>query len=47
MEAGTDIRTIQELLGHQDVATTLIYTHVTKHPDRALQSPIDKLDSED
>jgi len=42
LEAGHDIRTIQELLGHHDVRTTMIYTHITSKSFRGVISPLDR-----
>jgi len=44
MEAGTDIRIIQDLLGHNSIQTTMRYTHVSKKEIGRIESPLDKLD---
>ena len=43
LESGYDIRTVQELLGHKDVNTTMIYTHVLNKGEKGVKSPLDML----
>jgi len=43
LQTGYDIRTVQELLGHSDVKTTMVYTHVLNRSGRGVVSPLDAL----
>jgi integrase len=43
VQGGSDVRTVQELLGHADIATTMIYTHVLRMGGGAVRSPLDAL----
>ncbi len=43
LESGTDVRTVQELLGHENIETTKIYLHCLNTPGETVKSPLDRL----
>jgi site-specific recombinase XerD len=44
LESGVSIRAVQDLLGHTDLKTTMLYTHVLEHGPAGVQSPLDRLE---
>ena len=43
LEGGYDIRTVQELLGHKDVQSTMVYTHILNRGERRVHNPLDRV----
>ena len=44
LEAGVELKTLQDLLGHQDLATTSLYLHLSKKHLQAVSTPLDRID---